>query len=146
MGPRTSDTAEAGARERWRETSTLGLVGGLARDVGALVHQEADLLRCELSGKLDQLRNSVVSLVAGAVTCMAGTIFLLLSAVLGLDTWLRRPWLSSLIVGGLVTGIGLLLLLAARHRLRPRSLVPERSARSLHKYAELAKEETRRSA
>lgn len=139
----TTGTTYGTRTTRARDESVLGLVGGMARDLGTLVRQEATLLRVELGEKLDVLKAGLASVATGGLVTFAGLIFLILAAVLVLDEALDSPWLSTLIVGGIVTIIGLALLGRGRSKLSASSMVPERSARSLQKDVGLAKEEVR---
>jgi hypothetical protein len=134
----------SGFREDLREESVPALVGGMARDLGVLVRQEANLLRVELAEKVDVVKEGVASVATGALVTFCGGIFLILAAVLALDAVIDVPWLSALIVGGLVTLIGAGLLGRGRAKLSASSMIPERAARSLQKDVGLAKEEIRR--
>jgi putative superfamily III holin-X len=115
------------SRERARPgETTAGLLNGLARDVTLLVRQEAALVRAEVSEKIEQARNGISAVATGSIVTHAGLLFLLLAAVLGLDQQLRRPWLSALIVGGVVTLIGLVLRGRGKRSLSATHLAPER--------------------
>ena len=122
--------------------SALHIARELAQDVGLLARQEAQLARAEIGEKVDQVRAGVTELGAGAAVAYAGFLVLLVSAVFGLNVWIGALWLSALIVGGVVTLIGLAMLGAARKNLQARNLAPRRTVRSLKEDAELARQET----
>ena len=137
-----SDTATADRLNRPRRfESTTGLISGLARDVTTLIRQEATLVRVELAEKVELARAGITAITSGALVTFAGGMFLLLAGMLALDEVLQRPWLSALVVGGVVMLIGLILLGRGRSNLAARNLVPERTKRSLQKDVELAREE-----
>jgi hypothetical protein len=121
----------------------LGLVSGLAHDVTTLIRQEGMLVRVELTEKLETARAGVQGVLSGALVTFAGAMFLILAGVLGLDTQLQRPWLSCLIVGGIVTIIGAMVLARGKSNLTARNLMPERAKESLKQDAELVRDEVR---
>ncbi len=125
------------------EEKPLGaLLSDLARDASTLVRQEVRLARAEINEKISNLRSGVMSLGAGALIAFAGLIILLEAAVYGLAIWLD-PWLSALIVGGVAVLIGVILLMVGRSNLSAERLTPHRTAESLRKDKELAKEQVR---
>lgn len=131
-------------RHESHESSVPGLLRGLARDTVDLVRQEAALARSELGEKVEQLRSGAIELGSGALVLHAGILVLLAAAVFGLDEVLDRPWLSALIVGGVVTLVGLLLLGRGRSNVKAQNLTLERTERSLKKDADMVRDETRR--
>lgn len=141
-GATTEPPRRASAASRGRSTGSL--LSELAHQVSELIRQEAALVRAEVSEKVDQARNGVVSIGTGAVVAYAGFIILLASAVLGLNLLVDAMWLSALIVGGIVTLIGLALLASGRKNLRSDNLTPERTLSSLEKDKALARHEARR--
>lgn len=142
--PRSRATLNPPERGPAHHETTGKLITSLARDAGQLLRQEVELARAELGEKVDQVRKASGEVAGGAAIAHAGLLFLLLAAFLGLDLVVQEPWLSALIVGGVVTLIGLALLAAARRNLKATSLKLEKSARSLEEDAELARDEARR--
>jgi hypothetical protein len=137
MVPPALDPSGRPARER-----PIGrLFSELLRELRQLVRGEARLARAEFGEKLHQAGSGAGTLGAGALVAFAGFLFLLLSATFGLDLWLRTPWLSALIVGGVVALIGLGMVAKGRSELKAEHLAPERTARSLQRDAELAQRE-----
>jgi hypothetical protein len=117
----------------WRETTTL-------------VHEEAELAKADMSERVHEAIDGVRSMAIGGAILFAGLLVLLLAAVNALERALppdMASWLSPLIVGGVVTAIGLLALNSGRHRVSPENLRPQRSIDSLRRDRELAKEHLR---
>jgi hypothetical protein len=50
-----------------------------------------------------------------------------------------EPWLAALIVGGVVTLVGAILLASGRRKLEPRNMVPSRTTESLRRDTEVVK-------
>lgn len=80
--------------------------------------------------------------IAGAVL-FSGFLVLLAAAVFGLNIVLpaaTTPWLSALIVGGVVMLVGLIMLQAGRNKLKQESLMPSRTIASLRRDRAVARE------
>ena len=119
------------------------LLSELARDISTLVRDEVRLARAELSAKISQAGAGAVYLAAGGIVAFAGLLFLLAAATIALAN-IVAPWLSALIVGGVVTAIGVALLAKGRSNIRSTNLVPERTIHSVQKDVELVKLEVQR--
>jgi hypothetical protein len=130
-----------GARDRDTE-STPGLIRRLVTDVTTLFAQEVALLKAETTQSIGDLKAATVSIAMGGAVAFVGVFFLLLSAVYGLSN-VVEPWLAALIVGGVVTLIGLIMLATGRRKMEPASLAPHRTAASLAKDTEMIKGVTR---
>jgi lipopolysaccharide export LptBFGC system permease protein LptF len=112
-----------------RET-TLGLLRRLMDELATLFRQEMALATAEVTGALTKLTIALISIVSGGAVLFAGFLVLLISAVLGLSL-VVEPWLAALIVGGVVSAIGLVLVIMGRKAIDPEDLKPRRSAASL---------------
>jgi len=110
--------------------SVAGLFADLARDLSSLVRAEVQLVKTELSEKAGQAVGGVVFLVAGGFVAFAGLLVLLACAVLALSL-VVAPWLAALIVGAVVVGIGVVLLMMGRNRLKTENLQPNRTMETL---------------
>jgi hypothetical protein len=121
-----------------RDGSIPGLFRSLADDVTQLFTQEVALARAEVGVAVRDLKAGVLSLAIGLGVLLAGIGFLLLSAVYAL-AMVVEPWLAALIVGGVVSLIGLILLLKAKKALDPKSMVPDRTIESLRRDQEMVK-------
>ena len=72
---------------------------------------------------------------------MAGVSALLAAAILALAK-VVEPWLAAAIVGIAISVIGFVLLQAARSKLRPSALKPERTSESLRRDAQVVARRT----
>jgi len=118
--------------------STPSLLRRLADDVGTLLAQEVALLKAETARSIGELKASTASIAVGGAVSFMGGFFLLLAAVYGLSN-VVQPWLAALIVGGVVTLVGVILLSAGRRKLEPAAVAPRRTAAALRKDAEMIK-------
>lgn len=132
---RESELYGYGTREA---ESTPSLLRRLIGDVSLLFSQEVALLKAETTQSLGDLKAATVSMAMGGAVAFLGLFFLLLAAVYGLSN-VVDPWLAALIVGGVVTLIGVIMLATGRRKLEPASLAPTRTAASLTKDTEMIK-------
>ncbi len=127
-----------------REPSTESnySLGAILRDLrdqaATLVRQEAALARAEVSEKAGIAGRNLGFLLFGALFAFAGFVILLMAAVKGTELGLVRfgqeqnaPWLAPLIVGGLVTLIGLAFVQKAKATLKRTTMVPERTVNTM---------------
>jgi len=116
--------------------TTLGLLRRLMDELATLFRQEMALATAEVTGALTKLTLGVISVVSGGAVLFAGFLVLLASAVLGLSL-VVEPWLAALIVGAVVSVIGVVLVIAGRKAIDPSELKPRRSAASLREDKEV---------
>jgi hypothetical protein len=119
------------------------LVTDLWRESAELIRGEAALARAELSEKAARLGAAIAWLAAGLAVCLAGVLLLLGALVAGIAMLLPEehgPWLSPLIVGTVITLVGVFLLGRGRSELTTENLKPTQSARSVRKDVEVLKE------
>jgi len=121
-----------------RDESTPNLLHRLVNDVGMLFAQELALLKSETARSIGDLKTATVSMAAGGAVAFMGAFFLLLAAVYGLSN-VVEPWLAALIVGGVVTLIGVIMLATGRRKLEPAAIAPRRTAAALRKDTEMIK-------
>ncbi|MFQ3786400.1 phage holin family protein [Halomonas sp. A29] len=144
---------EAENRVRTGESSIGSLFSSLAREVTSLVRKETELAKVEMSEKTSQAVGALASIAIAGAILMCGFLVLLAAAVFGLNTVLppeTTPWLSALIVGGVVVVIGLIMLQSGRKKLKQENLMPTRTMASLRRdkaltqeHEEVVKEELR---
>lgn len=128
--------------ERHEMRSIPQLLSDLTREVSALVRQEGQLVRAEVSEKVDQVKKGAGEVAGGGVLLLAAVLFVLQAAVIALAQLVGLAW-SSLIVG-LAAGLaGMLLLKAGMNAAKPQNLKPERTTRQVGEDMKLAKEQTR---
>lgn len=118
--------------------TTPSLLRRLMDDVGTLFAQEISLLKAETTKAVADMRAATMSIAAGGAVAFVGLIFLLLAAVYGLSN-VVEPWLAALIVGGVVTLIGIIMLATGRRKLEPSAIAPRRTAASLRKDTDMLK-------
>ena len=118
--------------------STPSLLRRLVDDVGMLFAQELALLKAETTRSIGDLKAATVNIAVGGAVAFVGVIFLLLAAVYGLSN-VMQPWLAALIVGGVVTLIGVIMLATGRRKLEPSAVAPRRTAAALRKDTEMIK-------
>lgn len=126
-----------------RDPDSLGqLIKSLASDGQALIRQEIDLARTELQDSAVSLAKGSALVAAGLLFAALGGLVLLVFAVLALGALLDgRYWLSSLIVGGILALIGVVLLLMGRRGMSEGSLKPEKSLETLRDTGDWARVE-----
>jgi hypothetical protein len=142
-GSRLDDSAPARNGDR---SSLAGLFSNLWRDISGLLRDEVALAKAEMSEKASQLGSGVAAVAAGGAILFAGFIVLLFAAVAGLAYVLpeeHAAWLAPLLVGGVVTLIGYVVLSGGRRELRARNLKPARTLDSIKRDAQLAREHVR---
>lgn len=114
------------------------LVSALTGDLADLVRKESELIRTEVSEKLAQTAKAGQQLSLGAALLLGAFLVLLQAAVLALSKFMDPLW-ASLVVGVGVALIGYSLIKGATKKVSPAQLTPDRSARQLHKDAQLVK-------
>ena len=126
-----------------QERSLLSLFSDLWRETTALVHEEAELAKAELSEKVSQVTTGAGEIAAGGAILFAGFIVLLFAAVGALELMLPTEhsiWIAPLIVGLVVMIIGFIALSRGKKQMQAESLAPQRTLESLKRDARLAKE------
>ena len=125
-----------------REGSSFGtLISNLTHEVTALVRNEVELTKAEMSEKASQVGTGVGAVATAGAVLMCGFLVLLAAAVFGLNTVLppeTTPWLSALIVGGIVVIIGFIMLQSGKKKLQATNLKPNRTIASVRNDKQLA--------
>jgi hypothetical protein len=134
------DTTTAGRSPEGR--SLISLFSDLWRETSALVHEEAELAKAELSEKVSQVGTGVAAVAIGGAIVFSGFLVLLGAAVgalfLVLDTE-HRVWLAPLIVGLVVVVLGFIALAMGRKELKANNLAPTRTLDSMRASAQQLK-------
>lgn len=129
------------------ERSFASLISDLTRETTILVRDEVQLAKAEIGEKVDQVRNGLTSLLAGGIIVFAGVLVLLWAVVAVvaelIAPWTTQAWVAPLIVGLIVSLIGLAVLKKGRSSLEAENLRPERTRRQLRRDREFAKEQMR---
>jgi len=110
------------------------LVGGIVEDAQQLMRQELALARREIQEELNKAKAAAASFALGAAVLFFGGL-LLCFMLAYLITWVAQDWIplwsSFAICGGSLTILGIVLLVAARHRASAISLVPKRTVETM---------------
>jgi hypothetical protein len=125
-----------------RDERSLGeLFAELSRQTSALVRQEVDLAKTEMTQKAREVGKDAGFMAAGGAVAYAGLLVLLAALVLLLGLWIPL-WVSALIVGVLVLGIGGFLVLLGRDRLTKTTMAPQQTVETLKEDVRWAREQT----
>lgn len=125
-----------------REERSLGeLFGQLSQDMSLLVRQEVQLARTELSAKISDATGNVVKIAAGGFVAYIGALALVTALILGLADAGIKPWLSALIVGIVLAGVGYFLLRRGQQQLTNMNITPTRTVETIKDDIQWAKEQ-----
>jgi len=125
------------------ERSLGDLFGDLARDMGTLVSQEVALARTELTEKATQVGKDIGVLAVGGLVAYAGLLAIIAAVILLVATWGVPLWVSALVVGAVVAGVGALLVQRGISALKQQDLTPRQTIDSIKGDAQWAKEQIR---
>jgi hypothetical protein len=121
------------------DNRSLGeLFADLSRESSTLLRQEMALAKAELSKKASEAGRQAAMLAVGGLVAYAGFLTLIAFVVLALSEILD-PWISALLVGAVVTGIGAFLVMSGIERLKQMSPKPDQTVQSLKEDAEWLK-------
>jgi len=128
-----------------RSEPSLGeLFTELSRQMTALVSQEMTLAKTEMTHKAARVGKDVGFLAVGGAVLYAGLLAIMAAVILLLDAIIPMPlWLSALIVGVVIAGVGYALVQKGRTALAQEDLTPRQTVETLKESAEWAKEQTR---
>ena len=125
-----SEAEPAAAGERGR--SAADLLRQLLGDVTVLFRKELALAAAEVSHSVDEAKHGVQTMITGGAVLHAGVLLLLAAVTLWLAT-IMAAWLAALVLGAIVTVIGIVMVSAGKKRVSTRTLTPERTVASLRK-------------
>jgi hypothetical protein len=129
-----------------QDRSIGGLIRELMQELSALVRNEAELAKAEVSEKVTQVQSGIASMATAAILLLVGLIVLMRAAVVGVGYLLppsMAPWLAPLIVGGVLALIGLILFMRGRSNLKSANLTLDRTTESMRKDKVVAQEQLR---
>lgn len=126
---------------RMPETRSIPeLLGDLIRDMNGLVVTEGRLLRTELADAGAKVAAGAEMMVGGAVLAMVGLLVLVQALVIALADWLGAG-LASLVVGGVLLVLGLVIALRGRGAFKAATLTPDRTVEQTRRDVRLIKEQ-----
>lgn len=125
-----------------KEERSLGsLVSDLTIEMQRLVHDEIVLFKSEMSHKMRRGMKAVSFLAGGALVLYAGLLAVIAAGVFALATAIPL-WLSALIVGVIVLGIGYFLVRRGIADLKQTDFTPRQTMSTLKGDKEWIKKQT----
>ncbi len=126
-----------------RQERSIGeLFADLVRETGDLVRQEIQLAKVEMSQKISDTGKNIGFLVVGGAVASAGLLALGAALIIGLAQLGLPWWLSALLVGLVVAGIGYFLVQKGLSAIKQQGIVPEKTIQTLKEDVEWAKDQT----
>ncbi len=126
-----------------RDERSLGeLFSELAQDTSTLVRKEVQLAKTEMSQKASRVGKDVGFLAAGGAVAYAGLLAILAGVIVLLGQAIPM-WLSALLVGLVVAGVGYFLVRRGLDALKQEDLAPRQTIETLKEDGQWAKDQTR---
>ena len=129
-------------RDGKAERSLGELFSELARDTSTLVSQEITLAKIEMTQKASRVGKDVGFLAAGGAVAYAGLLAMLAGIIVLLGQVIPM-WLSALLVGLVVAGVGYFLVRKGLYALKREDLAPRQTIETLKEDQQWAKDQTR---
>ena len=127
--------------QRQEDTRSLGeLFSELASETTTLVRQEIQLAKTEMTQKATEAGKDVGMIGAGGALAYAGLLALIAAVIIGLGE-LIPMWLSALIVGLIVVGVGYMLIQRGLTALKQIDPKPQQTIQTLQEDKEWVKEQ-----
>ena len=117
------------------------LLSQLATNSAALVRDEIQLARQELSDKLSDFRSGILVLAVGVMIALVATLALTAAAIIGLARYVG-PGYSALIIGATLAIVGGITASAGLIQVRRINLAPKQTIETLEEDKEWLKELT----
>ena len=106
----------------------MELVSGIVRDATDIVSKEMIAARLEMREELAKVKSAAMLIGLAAMALMVGSILLALTLVYLLQEYSGLAlWSCYAIVGGAISGVGLIVLFAGKQRAADTDLVPTES-------------------
>ena len=126
-----------------RDERSLGaLFSELAQETTTLVRQEVQLAKTEMSQKATRVGKDVGFLAAGGAVAYAGFLAVLAGIIVLLGQVIPM-WLSALLIGLVVAGVGYFLVRRGLDALKQEDLAPRQTIETLKEDGQWAKDQTR---
>lgn len=124
-----------------RQERSLGeLFSELSQETSTLIRQEVQLAKAEVSRKATKAGKEVAFIAAGGFVAYAGFLALVAAAIFGVAEFLPL-WLSALLIGAIVAGVGYLLLQKGISGLKEINPAPRRTIETLKEDKEWLKQQ-----
>ena len=95
--------------------STIALLRRLVDELSLLFRKEVALAKAEAVESFSHLKAAAISMASGGAVLFAGLLVLLAAAVLGLSH-VVADWLAALIVGGIVSVVGFVMINSGKNK------------------------------
>lgn len=126
---------------RASDSRSIGeLLGDLTREVSALVRDEVNLAKTELSQKAANMGKHLGGIAIGGVLALVGLWALVYALIVALRN-VMPEWAASLLVGVVVIGIGGALVMKGVNALKAENLAPQQTIETLKEDAQWAKQQ-----
>jgi len=130
-------------RDSSKDDRSLGeLFSSLAQDTSTLVRKEVQLAKTEMTQKASRVGKDVGFLAAGGAVAYAGLLAILAGIIVLLGQVIPM-WLSALLVGLVVAGVGYFLVRKGLDALKQEDLAPRQTIETLKEDQQWAKDQTR---
>jgi hypothetical protein len=124
-----------------RQEPSLGeLFSELSQEASTLIRQEVQLAKAEVTRTATKAGKEVAFMAAGGFIAYAGFLALIAAAILGVAEFLPL-WLSALLIGVIVAGVGYLLLQKGMNGLKEINPAPRRTIETLKEDKEWLKQQ-----
>jgi hypothetical protein len=119
------------------------LFSELSQETTTLIRQEVNLAKTEMSQKASRVGKDVGFMAAGGAVAYAG-LLAIIAGVIALLALVIPLWLSALLVGLVVAGVGYFLVKRGLDALKQEELAPRETIETLKEDKEWAKDQTDR--
>ena len=119
--------------------SAVDLVGKLLTDVTDLFRKEGELIRSEMSDKIEQLGDGVGLIAAGGIVLLVSLVVLTGALVAALGALIGPGW-AALLVGVILAIVGAVMTRQGISNLKPKNLTPDRTISQVRRDADVVKE------
>lgn len=124
------------------ERSIGELFSELSRETTALLRQEVQLAKAEMTQKASRVGKNVGFLVVGGVVAYTGVLALVAAGIILLGQVIPY-WLSALIFGLVIAAVGLFLVVKGANTLRQEDPAPRETVETLKEDSQWLKNQTR---
>ena len=125
------------------ERSVGELLGDLMHETTTLVSQEITLAKNEMTQKATEAGRNIAALAVGGLVAYTGLLAIVAAIVLLLIHLGLTAWVSALLVGVVIAGVGGGLVMKGMTKLKQTDMAPRQTIETLKEDAQWAKDQTR---
>jgi hypothetical protein len=123
--------------------SMASLLAGIVSDLQTLVREEIALAKAEMMREWDKAKTAAGSMAVGAAVLAVGGFFLCVTVICVLAEVAGLPWWASfLIVGGVLTMLGLVLFFTGRNKAAQVHVIPPQTAETMKENVQWIRNQT----